>query len=186
MAAGFELPGVIELEDDTGSDIHDFPGTTSEIPGIDRYRVGPTKISVSCEPPSWGRPVYRTVTCPESAPKSTTPSPVPVTCPAPGTRMTRLRWRSAVLAARVLRAEVSTTAPELPVADVVGFPAVPDQSDHKGDDGGKRDAGADQDTPPPGSPCLPPSLAGKMVSPSSVRSPAATVSVGDEDHNTDH
>ena len=32
MAAGFELPGVIELEDDTGSDIHDFPGTSPEIP----------------------------------------------------------------------------------------------------------------------------------------------------------
>ena len=31
-----------------------------------------------------------------------------------------------------------------------------------------------------------PCLTGKMVSPSKVRAPAATVSVGDEDHNTDH
>ena len=36
MAAGLVLPGEIEFEAMTGADIHDFPGISWEISGIDR------------------------------------------------------------------------------------------------------------------------------------------------------
>ena len=157
MAAGFELPGVIELEDDTGSDIHDFPGTTLRDPRNRQIQgrsdedlhelrttlLGKTGVSDG-DLSRVGAEIHHAVT--GSGDLS-----------GAGNSHDQAQVEIGGLGRQGAPGRGQYHRARTPGSRRRRVSGRPHQSDHKGDDGGKRDAGADQYTPPPGSPCLPPS-----------------------------